>query len=250
MTSRTVVVTGAGRGLGAGIAETFAARGDVVVVTDVDEKAATSCASGITDDGGRAIGLRCDVTDASEVDAVMDRAAAEFGRVDVLVNNAGITRDNLVFKMTNDDWGQVVATHLTGSFYCTRAAQRHMVEDNYGRIVFISSRAALGGRGQTNYSAAKAGMQGMVRTLALELGRFGVTVNAVAPGHIDTAMTRAVAERTGVDYEQMCEATIAANAVKRIGQVADVSNAVAFLASDEAGYITGQTLYVAGRPTV
>ena len=250
MTQRTVVVTGAGRGVGAGIAETFGRRGDAVVVTDVDKDSAASVAAGIVDAGGAAVGVQCDVTVSDEVEETMDRAVAEFGRLDVLVNNAGITRDNLVFRMTDEDWDLVVATHLTGSFYCVRAAQRHMVSQRYGKIVFISSRAALGNRGQTNYSAVKAGMQGMTRSLALELGPFGINVNAVAPGHIDTAMTRATAERMKIDYERMCEITIAGNAIKRVGEVTDVADAVAFLASDEAGYITGQILYVAGRPTV
>ena len=250
MERRTVVVTGAGRGVGAGIAEKFARQGDAVVVTDVDKESAAAVAGRLVDAGGSAIGVQCDVTVSDEVEEAMNRAVAEFGRLDVLVNNAGVTRDNLVFKMTDEDWDLVVATHLTGSFYCVRAAQRHMVPQRYGKIVFISSRAALGNRGQTNYSAVKAGMQGMTRSLALELGPFGINVNAVAPGHIDTAMTRATAERMKIDYERMCEITISSNAIKRVGEVTDVANAVAFLASDEASYITGQILYVAGRPTV
>jgi 3-oxoacyl-[acyl-carrier protein] reductase len=180
----------------------------------------------------------------------VDLAVAEFGSVDILVNNAGLTRDNLIHKMTDDDWNTVIDTHLKGSFYAVRAAQTHMVKKRFGKIVFISSRAALGNRGQTNYSAAKAGMQGMTRTLAMELGPFGINVNAIAPGHIDTGMTRATAERMQIDYSAMIDATIAMNSIKRVGVPDDIANVTSFLVSEDSSYMTGQILYVAGRPTI
>lgn len=250
MEKRTVFVTGSAQGIGEGIARRFAANGDAVVIADLNESAAETVAASIRDNGGQALAVRCDVADRASVEAAMDRARETFGPITVLVNNAGITRDNFIHKMSDDDWSSVVATHLTGSFYCTREAQKDMVKQGYGKIVFISSRAALGGYGQTNYSAVKAGMQGMTRSLSLELGRFGINVNSVAPGHIDTAMTQAVAERTGVDYAKLCQNTIDTNAIKRVGQVEDIAAAVTFLSSDDAGYITGQILYVAGKPTV
>ena len=162
--------------------------------------------------------------------------------------NAGLTRDSLLFKMSDEDWNVVIGTHLTGTFLCCRAAQRHMVKQRYGRIVLVSSRAAQGNRGQTNYSAAKAGMQGMARTMAIELGPFGVTVNAVAPGHIETAMTHATAERMGLAYEDLAKTVVDRNAVKRVGQPEDVAHAVSYFASEGSEYVTGQVLYITGRP--
>jgi 3-oxoacyl-[acyl-carrier protein] reductase len=247
---RVAVVTGAGRGIGAGIAARLAAEGAAVAVTDMNEEAARETTEAIGSTGGRAVAIGCDVTSNEQVEQMVDRAVAELGSLDILVNNAGVTRDNLLFRMTEEDWDTVIDTHLKGSFFCARAAQKVMVGQRYGKIVFISSRAALGNRGQTNYSAAKAGTMGMTRTLAIELGPFGVNVNAVAPGHIDTEMTRAVATRTGTDYEAMLQHTISINAIKRVGIPDDIANAVRYFVSDESSYVTGQVLYVAGRPTV
>lgn len=245
---RVALVTGSGQGLGAAIAERLASDGFLVAVSDIVVERAEATAEAIRAQGGQAAAYRLDVTDRAEVDAVMDRIAADHGRLDALVCNAGLTRDNLLFKMSDEDWNLVIATHLTGTFYCSRAAQRHMVAQKYGRIVLISSRAAEGNRGQTNYSAAKAGLQGMARTMAIELGQFGITVNAVAPGHIETAMTHATAERMGMDYADLAKTVIDRNAVKRVGQPEDVANAVSFFASEATEYITGQVLYITGRP--
>lgn len=247
---RTVLVTGAARGVGLAVGEHFAREGDHVAVLDIDAEGAEEAAERIRTHGGQALSVACDVRSRDSVEAAVEATVDRFGRLDIVVSNAGILRDNLLFKMTDDEWDAVIGTHLTGSFYLARAAQRHMVSQQYGKLIFMSSRSALGQRGQTNYAAAKAGLQGMTRTLAIELGPFGVNVNAVAPGHIETDMTRATAARMGVSYDELKEQVIAANAIKRVGQPQDVASAVAFLASDAASYITGQVLYIAGRPTI
>ncbi len=245
---RIAMVTGGGQGLGAAIGHRLARDGRHIVVTDIDLGRAETAASDIRAAGGSASALQCDVTKADQVEATVSAIDAQFGRLDILVSNAGLTRDNLLFKMSDDDWFTVINTHLTGAFYTARAAQRIMVREKYGKIVLMSSRAAMGNRGQTNYSAAKAGLQGMARTMAIELGPFGINVNAVAPGHIETAMTHSTAERMGLDYAALAQTVIDRNAIKRVGQPEDVANAVAFFASDEAAYITGQVLYLTGRP--
>jgi 3-oxoacyl-[acyl-carrier protein] reductase len=250
LTAKVALVTGSARGIGAAIATRLARDGASVVVADLDLDDARRAARTIADEGHSAVGVACDVTDASAVEAATDRAVDEFGSIDILVNNAGVTRDNLIHKMTDSDWDLVLNTHLKGSFYTVRAAQRHMVKQRSGKIVFISSRSALGNRGQTNYSAAKAGMQGMTRTLAIELGPFGINVNAIAPGFVETAMTRATAERMGIDFSVMIKEAIAINSIKRVGVPEDIANVAAFLVSEDASYMTGQILYVAGRPTV
>ncbi len=245
---RVAIVTGAARGIGAGIAQRLASEGAAVGVVDLDESAATQAAEAL--DAERAIGIGCDVTDAASVEAAVQRVADELGGVDVLVNNAGITRDNLLFKMSEDDWDSVIGVHLKGAFLMSRAAQQHMVKAKYGRILNLSSVSALGNRGQANYSAAKMGVQGLTRTLALELGPFGVNVNAIAPGFIVTEMTDATARRVGVDPEQYRAEAAKLNPVRRVGWPDDIAAAAAFLCSDEAGYITGQTLYVDGGAKV
>ena len=245
---RVAIVTGAARGIGAGIAQRLASEGAAVGVIDLDESAATQAAE--TLDAERAIGIGCDVTDAASVDAAVQRVADELGGVDVLVNNAGITRDNLLFKMSEDDWDAVIGVHLKGAFLMSRAAQQHMVTAKYGRILNLSSVSALGNRGQANYSAAKMGVQGLTRTLALELGPFGVNVNAIAPGFVVTEMTDATARRVGVEPEQYRAEAAKLNPVRRVGWPDDIAAAAAFLCSDEAGYITGQTLYVDGGAKV
>ena len=248
--SRVALVTGAAQGIGAAIAQRLTSDGAHVVLADMNQELVVETAARLCVDGAQASAVVCDVTKASDVEEAVAQTVRKYGRLDILVNNAGVTRDNLIHRMTDDDWNLVIDTHLKGSFLATRAAQRHMVSQRYGKIIFISSRAALGNRGQTNYSAAKAGMQGMTRTLAIELGPFGINVNAIAPGHIDTEMTRAVARRTKTDYEDMVKKSIDANAIKRVGVPTDIANAVSFLSSDESSYITGQIVYVAGRPTV
>jgi 3-oxoacyl-[acyl-carrier protein] reductase len=174
--------------------------------------------------------------------------ADELGGPTILVNNAGITRDNLIFKMTEEDWDAVIGVHLRGSFLMTRAVQGFMTQEKFGRIVSLSSTSAQGNRGQVNYSAAKAGLQGFTKTLAIELGRFGVTANAVAPGFIQTEMTRATAERLGVSFEDFIAHSAAEIPVQRVGQPEDIASTIAFLTSDEAGFVSGQVIYVAGGP--
>ncbi len=245
---RVAFLTGAGRGIGAATAQTLAARGATVVATDLEQEPAAETAARIGAAGGSARVMALDVTDVRAVDDAVARTVAEFGRLDILVACAGILRDNLLFKMTDDDWDTVIDTHLKGSFLVARAAQRHMVARRYGKIVFVSSTSALGNRGQANYSAAKAGLQGLTRTLAIELGPFNVNVNAVAPGFIETRMTRAVAERTGVDYEQLKAEVAATTPLRRVGRPEDVANVIAFLVGDESSFVSGQVIYVAGGP--
>jgi 3-oxoacyl-[acyl-carrier protein] reductase len=248
LTDRVALVTGAGRGIGAATARRLAADGAAVAVADLTEGDTEETTAAIGDSGGTAIGVGCDVTVADQVEAAVDRVVAELGRVDILVNNAGVIRDNLLFKMSEDDWDTVIAVHLRGAFLCSRAAQSHMVAQRYGKIINLSSISALGNRGQANYSAAKAGIQGLTRTLAIELGPFGINVNAVAPGFIATAMTDATARRMGVEPEQFREAVAAMVPLRRIGMPTDIAGVVSFLVSEDASYITGQTLYVDGGP--
>ena len=218
-------------------------------MVDLDETATRSTVEAIAGAGGRAVGIGADVSDRQQVDAAVARVAAELGPPTVLVNNAGVIRDNLLFKMTDDDWDTVMSVHLRGAFLMSRAAQAHMVEAKWGRIVNLSSTSALGNRGQANYAAAKAGLQGFTRTLAIELGRYNVTVNAVAPGFIETEMTAATAARMGVDFEAFKKASAEQIPVRRVGQPDDVAHTIAFLCGEGAGFVSGQVIYVAGGPT-
>jgi len=240
---REALITGGGRGIGAATARLFAAEGARVAVSDLDEAPAREVAGPL---GGLAIA--CDVSNRDQVEAMVALTVKELGRLDVLVTCAGIIRDNLLFKMTDDDWDLVIDTHLKGTFLCARAAQKQMVEQKYGKMVFLSSTSALGNRGQTNYSTAKAGLQGMARTLAIELGPFNVNVNTVAPGFVETRMTRATAERMGMDYETFKLGAASQIPLRRIGQPEDIANVIAFLCSDESGFVSGQTIYVRGGP--
>ena len=239
---KTALVTGGAKGIGAATADRLAREGAHVVVADFDEAAANETAERI---GGRAI--RCDVTSREDVEAAV-ALAAESGRVDLLVTSAGIIRDNLLHKLSDDDWEAVIATHLRGTFLAAQAAQAHMVEQGGGAMVLISSTSALGNRGQANYAAAKAGIQGFAKTLAIELGRFGVRVNCVAPGFIATAMTAQTAERVGMAFEDFQAAAAEQTPLRRIGQPEDVAGVIAFLCSDDAAYVTGQVIYVRGGP--
>ncbi|WP_445259201.1 3-oxoacyl-ACP reductase FabG [Nocardioides aurantiacus] len=242
---RVAIVTGAARGIGAAIARRFAEEGATVAILDLDETQAATTAQEVGGDAG-AIGVGCDVSDSASVEAAVARVVAELGGVHILVNNAGITRDNLLFKLTEDDWDLVMGVHLKGAFLMSKAVQKTFVDQKYGKIVGLSSVSANGNRGQANYSAAKAGVQGFTRTLALELGKFGVNVNAIAPGFIATEMTDDTARRVGMSVEDFRAAAADRNPVKRVGFPEDIAAAAAFLASDEASYITGQTLYVDG----
>ena len=245
---KVAVITGSGRGIGAATAARLASEGAAVVVSDMDPKTTAETAEKIAAEHGKAKGIAADVTDRESVENLVKGAVDAFGRLDVLVCCAGIIRDNLIYKMTDDDWDGVIDTHLKGTFYAAREAQKVMVPQKYGRMVFMSSTSALGNRGQTNYSTAKAGLQGMARTLAIELGRYNITVNAVAPGFIETAMTRQTAERMGMDFEQFKQGAASQIPVQRIGQPEDIAAAVAYLTSEEAGFVSGQTLYVRGGP--
>ena len=239
---KTALVTGGAKGIGAATAKRLASEGATVVVADFDEEAAQETAREI---GGHAV--HCDVTKREDVEAAVEAAAAH-GSLDVLVTCAGIIRDNLLFKMSDEYWDAVIDTHLKGTFYAVRAAQKHMVEQKSGKLVLISSTSALGNRGQTNYSTAKAGLQGMTKTLSIELGPFGVNVNCIAPGFIETDMTRATAERIGVPFDAFKEHAAKEIPVRRVGQPEDIAGTVAFLCSEDAGFISGQVIYVAGGP--
>ncbi len=245
---RVAFVTGAGRGIGAATALRMAEEGARVALADVDVENCKQVVRELESLGTEALALACDVSSADAVQQAIDQTVSRFGRLDILVNNAGIIRDNLLFKMSEADWDAVMNVHLKGAFLCSRAAQKYMVDQRYGRIISLSSTSALGNRGQANYSTAKAGLQGFTRTLAIELGPFGITVNAVAPGFIDTEMTRATAQRLGLDPEQFKEEASKRIPVRRVGQPRDVANVICFLASEEAGFVSGQVIYVAGGP--
>jgi 3-oxoacyl-[acyl-carrier protein] reductase len=246
--ARVAIVTGAARGIGAATARRLAADGMAVGVVDLDEQACAGTVDAITSAGGRAAAAGADVSQADQVQTAVGKIAAELGPPAVLVNNAGIIRDNLLFKMSEDEWDAVLGVHLRGAFLMTRAAQQYMVEQRYGRIINLSSSSALGNRGQVNYSAAKAGMQGFTKTLAIELGQFGITANAVAPGFIVTDMTAATAARVKMDFEEFQQAAASRIPVRRVGQPEDVANVISFLASEGAGFVSGQVIYVAGGP--
>lgn len=244
------IVTGGARGIGAAICTRLAADGLVVAVLDLDERSCGPTVDAIRSDGGSGLAVGADVGDEPSVASAVERIVAELGAPTVLVNNAGITRDNLLFKMTVDDWDSVMSVHLRGTFLMSRAVQKYMVAANFGRIVNLSSVSALGNRGQANYAAAKAGIQGITKTLAIELGRFGVTANAIAPGFIETEMTSAAAARMGMDIEEAKRLGAEKIPVGRVGQPEDIAHLVSYLVSEGAGFVSGQIIYAAGGPTV
>jgi 3-oxoacyl-[acyl-carrier protein] reductase len=246
--SRTAIVTGSARGIGAAIARRLASDGFAVAVLDLDEEACKPVRDEIIAAGGRAIAVGVDVADEVAVESGVTRVANELGHPAVLVNNAGITRDNLLFKLSTSDWDAVMNVHLRGAFLMSRASQRYMTEAGWGRIVNLSSTSALGNRGQANYSAAKAGLQGFTKTLAIELGKFGVTVNAIAPGFIETQMTADTAERLGISFEDFKKGAAKQIPVARVGQPEDIAAAVSFFAREDASFVSGQVIYVAGGP--
>ncbi|OHX53899.1 beta-ketoacyl-ACP reductase [Planococcus salinarum] len=245
---RTALVTGGSRGIGREIAERFAREGANVAIIDINEEALTAAKDELEAKGYSVYVKVASVTDRDQIEQAMEEVNARFGSIDILVNNAGVIRDNMLFKMTDDDWTTVMDVHLNGAFFATRAAQKYMIENKYGRIINISSTSALGNRGQANYSTAKAGLQGFTKTLAFELGKFGVTANSVAPGFIETDMTKATAERMGVPFDGFVQANVAGIPVGRSGKPEDIANAVAFFADERSSFVSGQVLYVAGGP--
>jgi len=245
---RVAIVTGAARGIGAATARRLASDGMAVGVLDLDSADCADTVDAITNAGGCALAVSADVSKADQVEAAVSKVAADLGPPAILINNAGIIRDNLLFKMTEDDWDMVLGVHLRGAFLMSRAAQKYMVDQRYGRIVNLSSSSALGNRGQVNYSAAKAGMQGFTKTLAIELGPFGITANAVAPGFIVTDMTASTAARVGMGFEEFQAAAASQIPARRVGQVDDVAHVISFLCSEGAGFVSGQVIYVAGGP--
>src|SRR4051812_28815918 len=245
---RVAVVTGGARGIGAATAVRLAGGGPARPGIDLDEAACKDTVEKITAAGGKAIAVGCDVSDEAQVAAAVTRIAEELGGPTILVNNAGVLRDNLLFKMSASDWDTVMNVHLRGAFLMAKAVQKHMVDAKFGRIVNLSSSSALGNRGQANYSTAKAGLHGLTKTLAIELGKFGVTANAVAPGFIVTDMTAATAARVGMGFEEFQAAAATQIPVQRVGFPDDIANAIAFFTADNAGFVSGQVLYVAGGP--
>jgi 3-oxoacyl-[acyl-carrier protein] reductase len=234
---KILLVTGGGRGIGKATLARFESEGAKVAAADL-----------AFDDDVPGLRLETDVTQREQVEAAVTRTVEELGGLDVLVTSAGIIRDNLVHKLTDDDWEAVIATHLRGTFLATQAAQAHMTQHGGGKMVLISSVSALGNRGQLNYSAAKAGIQGMTKTLAIELGRFGINVNCVAPGFISTAMTRQTAERIGVPFEDFQRFAAEQTPLGRVGEPEDVAGVIAFLCSEDASYVSGQVIYIRGGP--
>lgn len=246
LNGKVAIVTGSGNGIGAATAKRLAKEGAKVAVVDLTEESATNTVQAIREAGGEAIAVGCDVSKAEQVEYAVERVVSEYGRLDILVNNAGVTRDRLIFKMSEEDWDTVLDVHLKGSFLFCKAAQKYMVEQKSGRIVNTSSVGAVGKRGQANYASAKAGLQALTRTLAIELGQFGINVNAVAPGFIATDMTRRTAERQGLDFEEVRKVASQKIPLRRVGEPEDVANVVSFLVSEDANYITGETILVSG----
>lgn len=248
MADRVAIVTGAARGIGAAVAQRLAADGLAVALLDLDEQGVLDGADKIVASGGRAIGLKVDVSDEEQVNAAVAKVAEQLGAPTVLINNAGVLRDNLLFKMTTSDWDTVMNVHLRGAFLMSKAVQAHQTKEGFGRVVNLSSTSALGNRGQANYSAAKAGLQGFTKTLAIELGKFGVTVNAIAPGFIATEMTKATAERMKISFDDLINGAAQTIPVARVGQPEDIAHTASFLVSEGAGFVSGQVIYVAGGP--
>lgn len=247
-TPRIAIVTGAARGIGAAIALRLAQDGCDVALLDLAADACGDTADAVRAAGRRALACAVDVADEASVARAIEAVVAGLGAPTVLVNNAGFLRERTLAKTTVDEWNTIVDVNLRGAFLMSRAVAPYLRAAGHGRIVNLSSTGALGDVGLSAYSAAKAGVQGLTRTLALELGRHGTTVNAVAPGFVATAMTAAVAERVGESFEDMQQRVAATIPVGRVGRPEDIANAVAFFVDPRSGYVTGQVLYVAGGP--
>ena len=240
LTDRVAIVTGAGRGIGRAIALKLAGMGAAVVVSDILEKEAGEVAKEIKAGGGQSLVCLADVSQAADVTRLVEETLAAYGRIDILVNNAGIARDQLLLRMSEEDWDKVIDVDLKSVFLCTKAVLRHMLKARWGRVISLSSIAGLvGNPGQANYSSAKAGIVGFTRTVAREVGSHGITINAVAPGFIETDMTSQMKEELRQEIKEHIP-------LDRFGTPQDVAEAVAFLASEEAGYITGQVLSING----
>jgi 3-oxoacyl-[acyl-carrier protein] reductase/2-hydroxycyclohexanecarboxyl-CoA dehydrogenase len=239
LTDKVAVVTGAGRGLGKGIAAKLAAEGAKVVVVDVLLDIAEEAVSELKANGGEAVAFQCNIAERSQVEAMFKQIEEEVGPVYCFVNNAGINRDAMLHKMTQEQWDQVISVNLTGTFHCTQLAGQLMRERNEGRIINIASASWLGNIGQANYAASKAGVVGLTKTASRELARKGVTANAICPGFIETDMTRSVPEK-------VWDIMVSKIPMGRAGKPEDVANMVAFLASEEASYITGEVINVGG----
>ncbi|MEW4222857.1 3-oxoacyl-ACP reductase FabG [Rossellomorea marisflavi] len=245
-TKRVAVVTGGAKGIGKAVVERLAHEGHQIALLDTDEEALRLMLEGAQ--GYEPFTRITDISRHEDVKKAVAETVERFGRIDILVNNAGVIRDNLLFKMSDSDWDTVMDVHLKGAFLMSREVQTFMVHQKHGRIINLSSTSALGNRGQANYSTAKAGLQGLTKTLAVELGPYGITVNAVAPGFIETDMTRQTAERIGVPFEEFVSMSIRQIPARRSGQPEDVANAVAFFADERSSYVNGQILYVSGGP--
>jgi 3-oxoacyl-[acyl-carrier protein] reductase len=245
---KVAFVTGGSRGIGKGIVQLFAEEGAKVAFIDLNEEALAETTNELSEKGYEVYSKVANVTDSGQVEQAMKEVHDTFGSVDILVNNAGVIRDNLLFKMSDSDWQTVMDVHLKGSFNAAKAAQKYMVDQKYGRIINISSTSALGNRGQANYAAAKAGLQGFTKTLAIELGRYGITANSVAPGFIETEMTKETAARIGISFDDLIKHSVAGIPVGRSGKPADIANAVAFFADEKSSFVNGQVIYVAGGP--
>jgi 3-oxoacyl-[acyl-carrier protein] reductase len=243
---RVAIVTGAAQGIGAATAVRLASEGATVGVLDVTEERGGETVAAISANGGKAISVACDVGSATSVREAVDRVAGGSGPVTILVNNAGITRDNLLYRMTEEEWDLVLDVNLKGAFLMSQAVQRYMVKARYGKIVNLSSRSALGNRGQANYSAAKAGIQALTATMAIELGPYNINVNAVAPGYVSTGMTAATAARLGMAPEDAARAMAERTPLRRVAEPEDIASVIAFLVSEDARHITGETIYVTG----
>ena len=245
---RIAIVTGGARGIGASIALRLAQDGHDIAVLDLDESACAETVSAIEQAGRRGFAVSANVADEVSVQRAVALVVEALGAPTIAVNNAGVLRDRTIGKMSVDDWDTVMDVNLRGAFLVSREVQAHMRNAGWGRIVSMSSTAALGNLGEANYAAAKAGIQGFTKTLAIELGRHGITANAVAPGFIETAMTAEVAARVGISFDEMKQRALRDNVVGRIGQPSDIANAVSFFVDERSGFVTGQVLYVAGAP--
>ena len=245
---RCAIVTGAARGIGAAVAKRLARDGHAIGVIDLNEADCATTVEVIRDQGGSATAVAADVADEAAVTSAVERVAAALGPPTVLVNNAGFARDADLLEMTTEQWDAVQGVHLRGPFFITRATVPYMVEAHWGRIINVSSISALGHAGRVNYASAKAGVIGFTKALALELGSQGITVNAIAPGFIVSAMTAATARRLGRDFEEHQRISAQSIPVGRVGQPEDIAFAASFFASPDAGFVSGQILFVAGGP--